>query len=158
MNHLQPNYLKSFTLRNTYKLPIDLQVSYDDNTTRQYLCPYILCKIELIKKNEGWNSVIPIRKIIVASRPLDFIQLVNAESIKGVKHEHLVLKAKPDVTSSDIEKALEQQFQSGDLTFQDFLADYGENIPASEIGELDSYINVNPFLRLVFDREEVAQN
>lgn len=155
---MEPNYLKSFTLRNPLKLQIDLQVSFDDNTTRQYLCPYKLCKIELIKKNDGWNSVIPIQKIIIASRSLDFIQYVNAESIKGVKHEDFVLKAKSHVTNAEIEKALEDQFQGKEMSFQDFLGLYSGVMPSSEIGELDSFENSNPYLKLGFDREEVGQN
>lgn len=156
LNHHEPNYLKSFTIRNPLSAQVDIQVAFEDQSIRQYECPFKHCKIELIKKNGTWNSVIPILKFLVGVKNLGFLQEINAENIEGVRHENFVLDATPGRNKMEILSAMENALPESSLSFEDFVKAFENEVPQTGIRDLDKFRNPNPYLHFGFDVKDPA--
>ena len=135
---------------------MDIQVAFEDQSIRQYECPFKHCKIELLKKNGTWNSVIPILKFLVGVKSLGFLQEINAEDIQGVRHVNFVLDANPGRNKLEIISEMENALPESSLSFEDFVNAFENQVPQSGILDVDKFRNPNPYLQIGIDGKSPA--
>jgi hypothetical protein len=151
--------VKSLSLINSLRLPINLRVKFKNDDIHIYTCSLPGCKIINVESKGSYNSTIPITEITFMVPQLGFAQTVDMTTVKGVKEEFFQLTSKLNVDPKLIERAFNAASKPSD-DFEENLRIVG-NVPLISINDMNSFDNDNRYLilkRIVLKKKKSSRH